>query len=177
MAQARKERNSSQRYGRDGFNTHCLPITNSQEDIMTSRVASTPGSRFTILAVFLIASLSYVSAQGNLGKQPTDYVGTYADAPGHPVEIVAGDGLFAVVDEGKYPLRPSGVDQFSTISGQVVAFPRDAKGVVTGYTQDGSFHPRVSSTITIEAAALARPRPKGGGLCRGLSLPSTCRSA
>ena len=128
---------------------------------MTPRVGSMPGSRFTFLAVFLIASLSYISAQGNLGKQLTDYVGTYADVPGHPVEIVAGDGLFAVVDEGKYPLRPSGVDQFSTISGQVVAFPRDAKGVVTGYMQDGSFHPRVSSTITIEAAALARPRPKG----------------
>ena len=128
---------------------------------MTPRVGSTPGSRFTFLAVFLIASLSCISAQVNLGKQLTDYVGTYADAPGHPVEIVAGDGLFAVVDEGKYPLRPTGVDQFSTISGQVVSFPRDANGVVTGYMQDGSFHPRVSSTITIEAAALARPRPKG----------------
>jgi CubicO group peptidase (beta-lactamase class C family) len=128
---------------------------------MTPRVGSTPGSRFTFLAVFLIASLGCTCAQVNLGKQLTDYVGTYADAPGHPVEIVAGDGLFAVVDEGKYPLRPSGVDQFSTISGQVVSFPRDANGVVTGYMQDGSFHPRVSSTITIEAAALARPRPKG----------------
>ena len=82
---------------------------------MTPRVGSMPGSRFTFLAVFLIASLSYISAQGNLGKQLTDYVGTYADVPGHPVEIVAGDGLFAVIDEGKYPLRPTGVDQVADL--------------------------------------------------------------
>jgi len=58
------------------------------------------------------------------------------------------------------PLRPSGVDQFTTITGQTVPFLRDAKGKVTGYEQDGKFHPRVSTTVSPEAAALARPRPK-----------------
>lgn len=113
------------------------------------------------VSVFLIAVSSSLGAQQNSGNQLADYVGTYADSPGHTLEIVVGDTLFAVVDEAKYPLHPSGVDQFSTITGQVVSFPRDAKGVVTGYTQDGAFHPRVSTTITPEAAALAYPRPKG----------------
>ena len=116
---------------------------------------------FACVFVFLIAASSPLGAQQNSGKQLADYVGTYADFPGHTLQIVVGDTLFAVVDEAKYPLRPSGADQFSTITGQIVSFPRDAKGVVTGYTQDGHFHPRVSTTITPEAAALAHPRPKG----------------
>jgi len=116
---------------------------------------------FSCVSAFLIAASSFVGAQQNSGKQLTDYVGTYADSPGHTLQIVVGDTLFAVVDEAKYPLRPSGVDQFSTITGQIVSFRRDAQGVVTGYTQDGHFHPRVSTTITPEAAALAHPRPKG----------------
>ena len=45
--------------------------------------------------------------------------------PSHTLEFVDGDGLIAVVDEAKYPLRPSGIDQFKTITGQTVTFPRD----------------------------------------------------
>lgn len=118
-------------------------------------------SRPACVSVFLIAASTSLGAQQNSAKQWVDYVGTYADSPGHTLQIVAGNTLFAVVDEAKYSLHLSGVDKFSTISGQVVSFPRDAKGVVTGYTQDGAFHPRVSATITPEAAALAYPRPKG----------------
>ncbi|MDR3751802.1 MAG: serine hydrolase [Terracidiphilus sp.] len=102
-----------------------------------------------------------IAAQTTPALHLPDYVGTYADAPGHTLEIVAGDGLFAVQDESKYRLRPSGVDQFTTISGQTIPFPRDAKGKVTGYLQDGKFHPRVSTSVTPESAALARPRPIG----------------
>lgn len=75
--------------------------------------------------------------------------------------MVDGDGLFAVLDEAEYPLRPSGVNRFTTMNGQTVSFPRDASGKVTGYEQNGTFHPRVSTTITPESAALARPRPQG----------------
>jgi hypothetical protein len=45
--------------------------------------------------------------------------------------MVDGDGLFAVVDEAEYQLRPSGVDRFTTMNGQTVSFPRDASGKVT----------------------------------------------
>ena len=121
-----------------------------------------------VLMVFVVPGSA--SAQASPPLHLSDYVGTYSDAPGHTLEIVDGDGLFAVLDEAKYPLRASAVDQFTTITGQTIPFLRDAHGKVTGYQQDGKFHPRVSSTVTPEAAALAYPRPKGQDL--GLSLSS-----
>lgn len=117
--------------------------------------------RSGVLLVVLVSLAGGIHAQQQRASRLADYVGTYADAPGHTIEIADGDGLFAVVDESKYPLRLLGPDRFTTISGQVVTFPRDADGDVTGYVQDGQFHPRVSTTITPEAAALARPRTKG----------------
>lgn len=91
----------------------------------------------------------------------SDYVGTYADSPGHTLEIVAGEQLFAVVDDAKYKLKASGVDQFSTVTGQTIPFRRGADGKVSGYEQDGEFHPRVSETVTPTSAALGRARPAG----------------
>ena len=117
--------------------------------------------RWALLPIVLLTLASGSEAQETPGPRLADYVGTYADAPGRTLEIADGDGLFAVVDEAKYPLRTSGVDQFTTITGQVVSFPRDASGNVTGYEQDGKFHPRVSTIIMAASAALARPRPKG----------------
>jgi CubicO group peptidase (beta-lactamase class C family) len=112
-----------------------------------------------VLMVF-VAPVS-ANAQVSSALHLTDYVGTYADAPGHTLEIIAGDGLFAVVDEGKYPLHASAVDQFTTLTGQTIPFLRDAHGKVTGYQQDGKFHRRVSAAVTPESTALACPRPKG----------------
>ena len=118
-------------------------------------------SRVSVLVVVLFALGGLLQAQTNPVAPLTDYVGTYSDAPGHTLEIVAGDGLFAVVDAAKYPLRRTGADTFKTITGGVVPFVRDASGKVTGYEQDGKFHPRVSTAITPDAAALAYPRPVG----------------
>jgi CubicO group peptidase (beta-lactamase class C family) len=90
-----------------------------------------------------------------------DYVGTYADVPGHPVEILKGNEFFAVQDGAKYRLMPKGVDVFSTRYGPNLRFKRDASGTVTGYEQNGKFHPRISRAVTPESAALAWPRPEG----------------
>ncbi len=90
-----------------------------------------------------------------------DFVGTYTDTPGHPVEIVHGDELFAVQDEAKYHLIPKGVNAFSTRYGPKLSFQRDTNGNVTGYEQNDKFHPRVSIDVTPESAALAWPRTKG----------------
>jgi CubicO group peptidase (beta-lactamase class C family) len=113
---------------------------------------------FPIALVILAGGLK---AQQSAAPRLADYVGTYADAPGHTLELVEGDGLFAVVDEAKYPLRPTKADEFTTITGQTIPFLRDASGKVTGYEQDGKLHPRISTTVTPEAAALGRPLPKG----------------
>jgi CubicO group peptidase (beta-lactamase class C family) len=116
--------------------------------------------RLTVFATVLVLA-GRLNAQQTAAPGLADYVGTYANAPDDTLEIVNGDGLFAVLDEAEYALRPAGVDRFTTMSGQTVSFPRDASGRVTGYEQNGIFHPRVSTTITTESAALARPRPRG----------------
>jgi CubicO group peptidase (beta-lactamase class C family) len=120
------------------------------------------GSRLAVFSIVLVMLAGGLKAQQSADTRFADYVGTYADAPGHTLEIVVGDdGLFAVLDEAKYSLRASGADQFSPMAGPVVSFQRDASGKVTGYEEDGKFHPRVSTSVAPEAAALARPRPKG----------------
>src|ERR1700691_6294586 len=108
------------------------------------------------LAVFPMALLSQTPS----GHPISDYVGTYTDSPGHAVEIVAGDEIFAVQDETKYKLQASGVDEFAPAFGSKLAFRRDAGGKVIGYEQNGKFHPRISSEVSPEAAALGRPRPE-----------------
>jgi CubicO group peptidase (beta-lactamase class C family) len=112
-------------------------------------------------AFLLTALFGIAGAQTTPTLRLHDYVGTYSDSPGHTLEIVDGDGLFAVVDDAKYPLKPAGTDTFTTINGQATPFVRDANGIVTGYEQNGKLHPRISTAITPESAALAHPRPEG----------------
>jgi CubicO group peptidase (beta-lactamase class C family) len=116
--------------------------------------------RPVMCAVFLAILGTGIKAQepvSHLG----DFVGTYTDSPGHPVEIINENGFFAVQDEAKYPLIPKGLNAFSTRYGPQLLFERDANGAVTGYEQNGKFHPRVSSKVTSESVALAWPRTKG----------------
>jgi CubicO group peptidase (beta-lactamase class C family) len=116
----------------------------------------------TVLLLALLTGRLSVAALS--APNLSDYVGTYVDRPGRTLEIVAGDELFAVQDEAKYRLRPSGVDEFTTAAGQKIPFLRGANGKVTGYEESGKFHPRVSLTVTAASAALARPRPLGENL-------------
>jgi CubicO group peptidase (beta-lactamase class C family) len=117
--------------------------------------------RSLCFVLMIFAAPVSAKAQASSTLHLSDFVGTYSDAPGHTLEIVNGDELFAVVDEAKYPLRGSAADQFTTLTGQTIPFLRDAHGNVTGYRQDGTFHPRISTSVTSEAAALAYPRPGG----------------
>jgi CubicO group peptidase (beta-lactamase class C family) len=126
------------------------------------RLASQRVSHVSILLVVLVALGGLLQAQTEPVPPLTDYVGTYSDAHTQTtLEIVAGDNLFAVLDEGKYPLRPAGTDKFKPNSGGIVSFHRDASGKVTECEQDGEVYARVSTVITPESAALAWPRPVG----------------
>lgn len=117
--------------------------------------------RFATLALLLTLLSPALNAQKP--SPLSDYQGTYTDSPGHTLEIVAGDQLFAVQDGAKYKLRPSRTDEFTTATGEKIPFLRDASGKVTGYQQGGHFHPRVSLTITPESASLAHPWPASKG--------------
>jgi CubicO group peptidase (beta-lactamase class C family) len=113
---------------------------------------------FTVLVAIFVIGLK---AQETTDARLEDFVGTYADTPGHPVEILNGDEFFAVQDEAKYHLIPKGVNTFSTMYGPKLSFQRDANGTVTGYEQNGKFHPRVSTVVTPQSVALEWPRPTG----------------
>jgi CubicO group peptidase (beta-lactamase class C family) len=115
---------------------------------------------FLVLLAFIGIGLQ---AQEAAAPRLEDFVGTYADTPGHPVEILDGEEFFAIQDEARYRLIPKGVDAFSTLYGPKLSFQRDANGTVTGYEQDGKFHPRVSTAVTPDSAAMVWPRPKGQG--------------
>jgi CubicO group peptidase (beta-lactamase class C family) len=110
-----------------------------------------------LLCCLYLAGFAFAVSSPNL----SDYVGTYADPSGRPVEVVAGDELFAVQDEAEYRLHPSGIDEFTIGGGQKITFPRDTNGKVTGYEQSGKFRARISLTVTAASAALAHPRPAG----------------
>jgi hypothetical protein len=76
------------------------------------------------------------------------------------LEIVAGTGLFAVIDEAEYSLKHITSDEFEAGSGDRVLFTRDASGRVTGYSVKGVARLRLSSTVNKASADLAWPRPR-----------------
>jgi CubicO group peptidase (beta-lactamase class C family) len=92
-----------------------------------------------------------------------DYVGVYDYAGGGTLGLVAGDDLFAVIDEAKYRVRPAGADVFVNGVGDYVPFRRDAHGAVSGFVERGTFYRRRSPPVSAASAALAGPRPAGAG--------------
>jgi hypothetical protein len=86
-----------------------------------------------MVSVLFVALGREIGAQSATHPTSADYVGTYADTPGHPVEILSEGEFFAVQDEAKYPLIAKGVDAFSTMYGPTLSFKRDAGGTVTGF--------------------------------------------
>jgi CubicO group peptidase (beta-lactamase class C family) len=97
---------------------------------------------------------------GSAAAAQRDYAGTYDGGADGPVEIVADGGLFAVVMDAKYALTEAGPDLLRNAVGKPIAFRRE-HGDITGYTEDGVFHARVSGTVSRAASALAHARPPG----------------
>jgi CubicO group peptidase (beta-lactamase class C family) len=95
-----------------------------------------------------------------------DYVGRYDYAAGATLELVAGDELFAVIDEAKYRLRRAGLDVFVNGAGDSIPFRRDARGAIVGFTERGTFYRRRSLGVSPASAALAYPRGPGAAAYR-----------
>ena len=102
-----------------------------------------------------------LDASGMRPPALTDYAGVYDYAGGGTLELVAGDELFAVVDEAKYRLRRAGPDVFVNGAGDSIPFRRDARGAIVGFTERGTFHRRRSPRVSAASAALASPRSAG----------------
>lgn len=115
-------------------------------------------SRSALLSSAVAAAISLAAPP--VGAAPGDYAGTYDGGADGPVEIVAGNGLFAVVMEAKYPMTEAGPDLLRNAAGKPIAFRRE-HGRISGYTEDGVFHPRLSDAVLPAAAALGSPRPPG----------------
>jgi CubicO group peptidase (beta-lactamase class C family) len=89
-------------------------------------------------------------------------VGRYDYADGATAELIAGDALFAVIDEAKYRLRRVGPYVFVNAGGDTIPFRHDGRGAVIGFVERGTFRRRRSPQVSAGAAALAHPRPPGG---------------
>lgn len=124
---------------------------------------------YRVMAVtmgFFIASSALVNsvwAQTAPNPPLSDYVGTYADGPGHKVEIVIdGKGqLVAVIDDASYPLKVTGVDELTNGGGEKVPFQRGADDKIIAYIDHGQSHAKLSSDVSADTRALmttpARP--------------------
>ena len=111
-----------------------------------------------IMVVLLLAPLPALSQTPLI-----DFVGTYADGPNHRIEIAvdAKGQLVAVIDDATYPLRISGRDEVTNNGGEKIPFKRGADGQVSGYTDEGLFHRKLSSKVSADTVAMittpARP--------------------
>jgi CubicO group peptidase (beta-lactamase class C family) len=118
-----------------------------------------------MLAALVCAVLGGCAAPAEPASEPplADYVGSYAGTERSGLEIVAGPGLFAVIDEAKYTLQAAGRDEFVARSGDRLQFTRDAVGQVNGYTLRGQSYARRSARVSPESAALVWPMPAKPG--------------
>ncbi|WP_443750165.1 serine hydrolase domain-containing protein [Asticcacaulis solisilvae] len=103
-----------------------------------------------------------VAAQPPAATLPplSDFVGTYT-YQGATIEIAAPDGLVAVLDGGKYPLRRKSADVFINGGGADVIFHRGPDGVVTAIEDPTGVNRRLSARISALTAAGFQPRPAG----------------
>ena len=114
------------------------------------------------LAALLAGSALRAQTNASAAERPLDdYVGIYAESPGKTLELAAGDLLYAVIDEAKYPLKRAGVDRFTNGPGDTISFPRDAKGIVIGYVERSVLHRRLSRRVSPATAELVRARAGG----------------
>lgn len=86
--------------------------------------------------------------------------GHYEYRDGETLFLVAeGERLVAILGDGKYPLRASGIDTFTNGVGDTIPFIRDAAGRITAFKEKGDTFARLSPAVPEAVRALVHPRP------------------
>jgi CubicO group peptidase (beta-lactamase class C family) len=75
--------------------------------------------------------------------------------------VADGDRLVAILDDGKYPLRASGVDTFMNGVGDTIPFVRDDAGRIVAFQEKGDTFRRLSADVPDAVRSRLRPRPLG----------------
>ena len=120
-------------------------------------------TRGLLFAALVSSAPLHAQTNGARAERPlTDYVGVYEESPGKTLELAAGDTLFAVIAESKYPLRHAGTDRFVNGPGDTISFPRDERERVIGYVERGALHRRLSTRVSAATAAMVRVKAADG---------------
>ena len=98
----------------------------------------------------------------SLQERLAEFEGRYEYRHGATLFMVAsGERLMAIIGDGKYPLRVSGIDTFVNGSGDTIPFVRDAAGRIVAFKERGDTFARLSSTLPADTRGLLEPRPRG----------------
>lgn len=117
--------------------------------------------RFRLLTTALLVTAATAAAQTPpAARQLAGYEGVYDYRDGLTATIVAReDRLIAIIAEGKYVLRPAGVDTFTNPGGQAIPFQRGANGRVIAFKEGTDTFTRRSAILPASVRATLEPRP------------------
>ena len=113
-------------------------------------------------AALLAALLSVASALAATPPPLGELEGHYEYREGATLFMVAdGDRLVAILGDGKYPLRATGVDTFMNGVGETIPFIRDGAGRIVAFKEKGETFKRLSPDVPDTVRSRLRPRPPG----------------
>jgi CubicO group peptidase (beta-lactamase class C family) len=114
-------------------------------------------------ATVLLAALLPVAAALAATPPPLrELEGHYEYRQGATLFLVADrDRLVAILGDGKYPLRATGVDTFVNGVGDTIPFLRDGAGRIVAFKEKGDTFKRLSPDVPDIVRSVLRPRPLG----------------
>ena len=113
-------------------------------------------------AALLAALLPVASALAATSPPLGELEGHYEYREGATLFMVAdGDRLVAILGDGKYPLRATGVDTFMNGVGDTIPFIRDDAGRIVAFKEKGDTFKRLSPDVPDAVRSRLRPRPPG----------------
>ena len=123
---------------------------------------SSPRGLRRCAAALLAALLPVASALAATPPPLGELEGHYEYREGATLFMVAdGDRLVAILGDGKYPLRATGVDTFMNGVGDTIPFIRDGAGRIVAFKEKGDTFKRLSPDVPDTVRSRLRPRPPG----------------